>query len=57
MNKLVNIVNKFKNKNILVIGDVMLDKYVYGDVSRINPEAPVPVLKAEKNVNRCYFKH
>lgn len=34
----------FSNKNILVIGDVMLDRYVYGDVSRISHEAPVPVL-------------
>src|SRR5205085_10803596 len=29
---------------ILVIGDLMLDKYVYGDVSRISPEAPIPVV-------------
>ena len=30
-------------KRILVIGDVMLDKYVWGDASRLSPEAPVPV--------------
>ena len=35
-----NLVNK---ANILVVGDVMLDKYIYGDTSRISPEAPVPV--------------
>ena len=29
--------------NILVAGDVMLDEYWFGDVSRISPEAPVPV--------------
>ena len=35
----------FSNSNILVIGDLMLDKYMHGDVSRISPEAPVPVVK------------
>lgn len=34
----------FKNKNILIIGDVMLDSYFFGNVSRISPEAPVPVV-------------
>src|SRR5436190_23444651 len=33
-----------KGKKIAVIGDVMLDKYVYGSVSRISPEAPVQVI-------------
>ena len=32
--------------NILVIGDLILDTYVFGDVERISPEAPIPVLKA-----------
>lgn len=35
----------FTEQHILVIGDVMLDRYVWGDVSRISPEAPVPVVK------------
>lgn len=43
-----NILSKFPGKNILVIGDIMLDKYIYGDVTRISPEAPVPVVKLEK---------
>ena len=34
---------EFNKANILVVGDVMLDKYIYGDTSRISPEAPVPV--------------
>ncbi len=38
----------FKKAKILVIGDVMLDHYVYGVVNRISPEAPVPVLDVEK---------
>ena len=45
-----NILDKFKEKKILVVGDIMLDKHIYGSVSRISPEAPVPVLKAEKEV-------
>ncbi len=36
--------HSLKKKNILVIGDIMLDEYVRGDVVRISPEAPVPVL-------------
>lgn len=33
---------------VLVVGDVMLDRYWFGDVSRISPEAPVPVVRVEK---------
>jgi rfaE bifunctional protein kinase chain/domain len=42
--KLQKIFRNSKNKRIAVIGDVMLDKYVYGEVSRISPEAPVQVV-------------
>lgn len=35
----------FRNAHILVVGDVMLDRYWFGEVSRISPEAPVPVVK------------
>jgi len=38
----------FENAKILVVGDVMLDRYWFGDVSRISPEAPVPILKVER---------
>lgn len=48
MNNLIKIVEQFKNKKILVIGDVMLDKYIWGDVSRISPEAPVQVVDVVK---------
>jgi rfaE bifunctional protein kinase chain/domain len=37
---------------ILVVGDVMLDRYWFGDVSRISPEAPVPVVKVERVEDR-----
>ena len=36
------------SRKILAVGDVGIDKYIYGDVSRISPEAPVPVLRVTK---------
>jgi len=44
MGKYEQILSKFGRKNVLVIGDVILDKYIRGSVSRISPEAPVPVV-------------
>ncbi|HEY1747330.1 MAG TPA: D-glycero-beta-D-manno-heptose-7-phosphate kinase [Xanthobacteraceae bacterium] len=41
---------RIPEQRILCIGDVMLDDFVYGDVSRISPEAPTPVLKVSHNV-------
>jgi D-beta-D-heptose 7-phosphate kinase/D-beta-D-heptose 1-phosphate adenosyltransferase len=41
-------IEKMNNASILVIGDIMLDRYFYGNVSRISPEAPVPVLHVNK---------
>ena len=38
----------FGRCRILVIGDVMLDRYLWGDVRRISPEAPVPVYHVKK---------
>ncbi|NTW50533.1 MAG: D-glycero-beta-D-manno-heptose-7-phosphate kinase [Chlorobiales bacterium] len=43
-NSLEKLFNAFKQQTIAVIGDVMLDKYIFGHVSRISPEAPVPVI-------------
>ncbi len=39
--------DSFRGKKVAVIGDLMLDRYVWGTVSRISPEAPVPVLEVE----------
>src|SRR5215469_8666629 len=39
------LLNEFATKRILVIGDLMLDEFVWGRVSRISPEAPVPVVE------------
>jgi D-beta-D-heptose 7-phosphate kinase/D-beta-D-heptose 1-phosphate adenosyltransferase len=41
---LTAIVRGFKGKRVVVLGDLMLDKYIWGRVSRISPEAPVPVV-------------
>ncbi|MBF0167109.1 MAG: D-glycero-beta-D-manno-heptose-7-phosphate kinase [Alphaproteobacteria bacterium] len=42
--QLADYVGLLKDIPVLVVGDVMLDRYVYGDASRISPEAPIPVL-------------
>jgi rfaE bifunctional protein kinase chain/domain len=39
---------EFSHAKVLVVGDVMLDRYWFGDVNRISPEAPVPVLKVNR---------
>ena len=39
---------QFTNQNILVVGDVMLDHFIWGKVSRISPEAPVPVVEVQR---------
>ncbi len=42
----------FAELRVLVVGDVMLDRYITGDVDRISPEAPVPVLRQSGNYDR-----
>lgn len=44
------IINSFNGTNILAIGDLMLDQYLYGTVTRISPEAPVPIVNLEKDL-------
>jgi len=46
--KLLRILDNFKGKKILVVGDIMLDKYIFGNVERISPEAPVQIVEVEK---------
>lgn len=50
--ELDNILEKFQNKKILIIGDVMVDEYLWGNVTRISPEAPVPVVFCDKKEYR-----
>lgn len=47
-NRLNSIISRFPNVKILVIGDLILDEYIYGNVERISPEAPVPVVWANQ---------
>ncbi len=42
----------FQGKNIIVIGDVMLDSYILGDVQRVSPEAPVPIVSYKNREER-----
>ncbi|MBO5441399.1 MAG: bifunctional heptose 7-phosphate kinase/heptose 1-phosphate adenyltransferase, partial [Alphaproteobacteria bacterium] len=52
MSELSEYIKNFQNVRMLIIGDVMLDEFIYGKVERISPEAPVPVirLKSEKKM-------
>jgi D-glycero-beta-D-manno-heptose-7-phosphate kinase len=40
--------NPFENVKVAVLGDVMMDRFIYGDVERISPEAPIPVVRVTK---------
>ena len=43
-----NTFDAFIKLKVLIIGDVMIDSYLWGKVERISPEAPVPILQVEK---------
>jgi len=45
MSRLLSYLDKFPKAKILVVGDLMVDHYIWGNVSRISPEAPVPVVE------------
>ncbi len=49
---MTGIFEKFNLLNILIIGDVMMDSYVWGKIERVSPEAPVPVVQVTKKENR-----
>lgn len=46
------IFQNFKNQKVLIIGDVMIDSYIFGKVDRISPEAPVPVVAVKERLDR-----
>jgi rfaE bifunctional protein kinase chain/domain len=52
MNQYSNTFNAFRKQNILIIGDVMIDRYLSGKVDRISPEAPVPVVHLQQREDR-----
>lgn len=45
MNRFLTILDTFADRHLLVVGDLMLDRFIWGDVERLSPEAPVPVLR------------
>jgi D-beta-D-heptose 7-phosphate kinase/D-beta-D-heptose 1-phosphate adenosyltransferase len=46
-----NLLKKIAGLRLLVVGDAMLDHYIWGDATRISPEAPVPVVKRDRETN------
>ncbi len=50
--KLTELFDSFNDLNVLIIGDVMVDSYLWGTVERISPEAPVPIVSVSKRENR-----
>ena len=42
----------FNNKRILIVGDAMIDAYMWGEINRMSPEAPVPIVEVKKHENR-----
>lgn len=44
--------HEFEGKKLLIIGDVMIDAYLWGKVDRVSPEAPVPIVAVDKRENR-----
>ena len=49
--KMLRVIHNFKDKRVLVLGDLMLDKFIWGNVSRISPEAPVPVVEVSTSTS------
>lgn len=52
LDRLRAVVDGFKKSSLIVVGDVMVDEYMWGDVRRISPEAPVPVVEIEQVTRR-----
>ncbi|MEE3001567.1 MAG: PfkB family carbohydrate kinase, partial [Planctomycetota bacterium] len=48
MTTLLNQIAGFKSCTALVVGDFMVDEFIYGDAQRLSPDAPVPVLRSER---------
>ena len=49
---LIELVQRLGRPRVLVVGDIMLDRYVWGDAERISQEAPVVLLRADKKEER-----
>lgn len=51
LEKSLQLIENMKNNAVLVVGDIMLDRFVYGHVERISPESPVPVLTIDRETS------
>lgn len=51
-NELKAYIDRFPDARVLVVGDIIMDKYIWGNVSRISPEAPVPVVEIKQETER-----
>ncbi|MCX7974289.1 MAG: D-glycero-beta-D-manno-heptose-7-phosphate kinase [Candidatus Aminicenantes bacterium] len=49
--RLFKLIERFNRPQLVVLGDLMLDKYIWGEVSRISPEAPVPVVEVKRDTS------
>jgi len=49
---MVNIIPPFSQAHVIVVGDIMLDKYLHGETARISPEAPVPIVRVQQSEER-----
>ena len=43
-----SLLGKMRGRKVAVLGDLMLDEYLFGEVSRISPEAPVPIVRVSR---------
>src|SRR5579862_7275322 len=48
---LLDLLGTFHSARVLILGDLMLDRFVYGSVERISPEAPIPVMNVERTLD------
>ena len=51
--KLKTIIPQFQNKKVMIIGDIIVDEYIWGEVNRISPEAPVPIFEKTSEKTGC----
>ncbi len=51
-NTITRLFHSFEGKKLLIIGDVMIDAYLWGNVDRVSPEAPVPIVRLNKRESR-----
>ena len=52
-NRYTELTQNFNNKNLIILGDIMLDAYYWGEADRISPEAPVPIVQVKKENYRA----